>query len=104
MLSLAFLFAIILQGPKEAETFRLVVSEQRRIEAVLTYRVTCSKMRAREWILFAADAPALPGQTEVTTEVEPRCNLLQELSPEHRSVWRLRQLPATAQDAKEMSL
>jgi hypothetical protein len=104
MVSFAFLLAVGVQGLHPPETFRLVTSEQRRVEAVLSYRVICPTIRAREWILFAADAPCLPGQTDVKTTVEPRCNLLQELSPEHRSVWRLRQLGSNPQAASEANL
>ena len=42
-----------------------------RFRAVLTYDVSYPKLKAREWVWFAAAAPELPGQIKVKTTTEP---------------------------------
>jgi hypothetical protein len=52
--------------------YQMETAEAQRVEAVLTSRIRVPGIAAQEWLLFAAKAPDLPGQSHVTTTVEPR--------------------------------
>lgn len=71
-------------GPSPAYT--LEIAETQRIEAVLTYEIKMPKLLAREWIVYAAKAPELPGQIRVSTTLEPGGKASFELSPERRPI------------------
>jgi hypothetical protein len=64
----------------------LKIAEARRIEAILTYEIKMPNMEAREWIVFVAKAPEVPGQVRVSTTLEPGGKPSFELSPGHRPV------------------
>jgi transglutaminase-like putative cysteine protease len=72
--------------PAESPAYVLETADVRRVEAVLTYTVRCDGVRAREWIVFAAQAPELPGQTKVESRLEPGGAAAKEHSPLKRPV------------------
>jgi len=80
-----------------APAYVLETADPRRVEAVLTYTVRCDGVRAREWIVFAAQAPELPGQTKVESRLEPGGTSAKELSPLKRPVLTAR-VPARQKD------
>ncbi len=59
--------------------YKLEMVETRRIEAVLTYVIRAPKLTAKEWILVAGRAPALPGQSNVSTTLTPAGSPTEEL-------------------------
>lgn len=73
-----------------AATPVLETSPSKRIKAVFTYEVNAPKMEAREWTLFAARLPELPGQTKVSSTCEPKASAIAELSALRRPVWAFR--------------
>src|SRR6266571_750819 len=73
-------------GAEPSPKYALKSTETRRIEAILTYEIKMPKLVAQEWIVYAAKAPELPGQTHVSTTLEPEGKASFELSPEHRPV------------------
>src|SRR5947207_12747369 len=60
------------------------------------------KQEAQEWVVYAAQAPELPGQVQVNTALEPDGKASFELSPEHRPMM-LARLPAKGRE-KEITL
>lgn len=73
-------------GAEPAPKYVLKSTDSQRIEAVLTYEIKMPKLIAQEWIVYAAKAPELPGQTHVSTTLEPDGKASFELSLEHRPV------------------
>lgn len=61
--------------------YALEVKESRRVTAVLTYNVSCPDLMAREWVIFAAVAPELPGQVKTKTVLSPVGIAAREMSP-----------------------
>src|SRR5262249_50860551 len=55
-------------------------------EAELTFNVQFERFHANEWIVFAAQAPVLPGQVKVKTTMQPRQVIATELGPLHRPI------------------
>jgi transglutaminase-like putative cysteine protease len=80
------LSVIVTLGAEPSPKYILNSAESRRIEAVLTYEIKMPKLQVREWIVYAAKAPELPGQTRVNTTMEPGGKPSFELSPERRPI------------------
>src|SRR5262245_46931716 len=76
--------------PAAPPAWRLETTESQRIEAVLTYDVDCPKFQAREWVAFVAKPPVLPCQKDIKAVLSPGAQSYDELSPEHRTVFRVR--------------
>jgi transglutaminase-like putative cysteine protease len=69
-----------------APAYHIERAPVRRIEAVLTMRADTPAMEAREWILFAARPPKLPGQADLSTALSPPGRPTTELSRQRRGV------------------
>jgi transglutaminase-like putative cysteine protease len=63
------------------QTYRLDVSPAKRVEALYTLELRAPQVTAREWVLYAAKLPELPGQTRVHSAMEPAGTATQELGP-----------------------
>lgn len=57
--------------PAAPPRYAVEVKDARRVAATLTYLVTCPELKAKEWFVFAAAAPELPGQTKTKTTLTP---------------------------------
>jgi transglutaminase-like putative cysteine protease len=66
------LIVALLAGAGQQPGYRVEVGEAKPIEAVLTCQLREPGVAVQEWIVVAAKAPELPGQTAVTSRVEPR--------------------------------
>jgi len=66
--------------------YHLQVTPARRVEAWLTCRIDAPALSAREWIIFAAKPPKLPGQTEIRAELLPSGRSSLELSSQRRPI------------------
>src|SRR5260370_24782830 len=85
--SILFFSSVFLSpGAEPSPKYVLKSTDSQRIEAVLTYEIKMPKLTAQEWIIYVAKAPELPGQTHVSTALEPEGKASFELSPEHRPV------------------
>src|SRR5438093_13596400 len=84
MLSWGLILSAVLVSAGPFPAFTLKVTDKERIEAVLTYTIEIPKLLVQEWIIYAAQAPELPGQVQVHTALEPNGKAMFELSPEHR--------------------
>ena len=82
--SMLFLSTCLVVSAPPSPAYGLKVVEKDRIEAVLTYKIEIPKLQVQEWIIYAAQAPELPGQVQVHTTLEPEGKASFELSPEHR--------------------
>jgi transglutaminase-like putative cysteine protease len=76
--------------PAAPPAWRLETTESQSIEAVLTYTIECPKLQAREWVSFVAKPPVLPCQKDIKTVLSPGAQTYDELSPEQRTVFRIR--------------
>jgi transglutaminase-like putative cysteine protease len=92
LFSLLFLPAALPDSPG----YVLEIAEVGRIEAKLNCEIHCDRLHAREWILFAARAPELPGQTNVESQFKPDGHNANELSFLRRPIFTAR-LPALRQ-------
>jgi len=59
----------------------LETTETQRVVATLTYAVRCDQFRAREWVVFVAQAPELPGQGKVESRLDLGESTVRDLSP-----------------------
>src|SRR5437868_13648022 len=71
MLLPALLVTLAALPPSAAPAYVLETADAQRVEATLTYSMRCDDLKAKEWIVFAAEAPELPGQTKVKSRLEP---------------------------------
>jgi transglutaminase-like putative cysteine protease len=55
----------------QAPRYSLDVRDSQHVVGVVTYTVSCPKLQASEWALYAAAAPELPGQSQVKTTMVP---------------------------------
>jgi transglutaminase-like putative cysteine protease len=85
----------VLPSGQSSPSYVLEKSEVKRIKAVCTYHVDCPNFVARGWVVFAAETPALPGQTDVRTTLEPQGQATADLSPLRRPILRA-EVPATS--------
>jgi hypothetical protein len=65
---------------------KLDIAPAQQVEGVLTYAIFAPSLQAKEWILFAARAPELPGQRKVSTTLTPNGRNADELSDLHRPI------------------
>lgn len=100
--SVLLLTSLLFAGAPPSPAFTLKVSDKERIEAVLTYKIEIPKLQVQEWIIYAAQAPDLPGQVQVNTILEPGGKVAFELSPEHRPMM-LARLPGKGRE-KEVTI
>jgi transglutaminase-like putative cysteine protease len=77
----------------------LETADADRVRGTLTVTVRCPRMEATEWVTFAATAPELPGQSDVSTSVTPAGGAVTEKSPLARPVIRVR-VPARTKEQK----
>jgi Transglutaminase-like superfamily len=70
----------------EPPAYVLETAETQRIEATLNYQIRCDKLHAREWVVFSAQAPELPGQTHVMSTLRPEGAKSNERSLLHRPI------------------
>lgn len=75
----------------------------RRIEAELTHAQRCPNLKAREWIIFVAQPPELPGQSKLSLRTEPAGQPLTESSPLNRALLMLR-LPGAAANQQQFEV
>lgn len=80
--------AAVLLTAEPAPAYTIAVKPAQRIEAELTYGQQFPNIKAKEWVLFVAQPPELPGQTSVSVKVEPveKAKVVQEASPQRRSI------------------
>lgn len=76
--------------------YQLETYPVRRIEADLTHAQRCPNLKAKEWIIFVAQPPELPGQSKLSLRTEPAGQPLTESSPLHRALLMLRLPGGTA--------
>jgi transglutaminase-like putative cysteine protease len=81
---IGFLLLVLAADPTPA--YRLQVQEARRVTAVQTFEIAAPHLHASEWVIVAAQAPELPGQTGVRTTLEPAGTVRTEYSPLRRPV------------------
>jgi transglutaminase-like putative cysteine protease len=87
-----------------ADSWRVIVIPRQRIVAVIDYAIHCPDLEAREWTVFAAAAPELPGQTQVKSTLSPAGVALRERGPLGRGLLRLRWPVRTRDEAKRLAV
>jgi transglutaminase-like putative cysteine protease len=98
MLIPALLACILAQPPAASkDTYVVETADARRIEAFLSCDVQCEDVYPREWVVFVAQAPELPGQSAVKSRMQPRAVTVNEQSPLHRPILMAR-LPVGSHD------
>jgi transglutaminase-like putative cysteine protease len=70
-----------------------------RVRGVLTWTTSYNALQAREWFVFAAIAPDLPGQSGMKTKLEPTGAETRDQSPLKRPLLAAR-IPAKTKDLK----
>ncbi len=81
--------AVVLFGaPAAAATphYKLEVKPAQKIEAVMTLRIKAPNLVAREWLVVAPRAYAMPGQRDVHASLHPAGKAAHDLSPWHRPI------------------
>jgi hypothetical protein len=64
--------------------FRIEEKDAQRVTAELTLDISCPKLKAASWIVFAPVAPELPGQAGTKTSLNFRTDPVADLSPQAR--------------------
>lgn len=72
--------------------YSLVTKPSKKVAATYSYRVHTPNLKAREWIFFAAVPPDLPSQSIRRAWTSPKGEVIQELSPLAREIFRVRLL------------
>ncbi|HYH69356.1 MAG TPA: transglutaminase domain-containing protein [Urbifossiella sp.] len=85
--------------PEAPPRYAVEAKDTRRVTAVLTYHVVCPELKAKEWLVFAAAAPELPGQTKTKTTLAPNGTPATERGPAGRGLV-VGRVPATTADLK----
>ena len=85
--------------PAAPPRYAVEVKDTRRVAAVLTYHVVCPELKAKEWFVFAAAAPELPGQTKVKTTLSPNGTAAKERGAPGRGL-AVARVPATSAELK----
>ncbi len=82
------LLLCLIAAPALAQTRAMVLETRdvKRVAGTVTYTVTAPNLKAAEWVVFAASAPELPGQTRVKSTLGPMGASAKELSPLARPV------------------
>ena len=83
MYSFAIVVAALAAAPSQNKPTKYVLKTEdaKSIVGTVTYDVTSEKAQANEWVVFAAVAPELPGQTKVKTVLSPAGTTAADLSP-----------------------
>ena len=68
---LALVLAATAAWPATAQDYVLTAKPVRRVEGVQTFDVKYPNFKASEWVAFAAAAPELPSQQDVSTRLSP---------------------------------
>ncbi|MFO0797808.1 MAG: transglutaminase-like domain-containing protein [Gemmataceae bacterium] len=97
-LALAAALAVAAQ-PAAPPRHAVQAKDARRVTAVLTYHVNCPELKAKEWFVFAAAAPELPGQAGVKTTLSPGGAAAKDRSAFARGLVTAR-VPATTAELK----
>lgn len=79
--ALALAASLAAAAAAETPRYALEVKDNQSVVGVVTYRVSCPKIQATEWVVFAPAAPELPGQTQVKTSMTPAAVAAKEKSP-----------------------
>jgi hypothetical protein len=66
--------------------YRIEIAPAQRIEATLTFEVRTPSLTPKQWEVFAAKLPELPGQSKVASKLEPNGKEIKEESPLHRAI------------------
>jgi Transglutaminase-like superfamily len=69
-----------------APAHKIEIAPVQQVEAVMTYNIVAPSLEAKEWILFAARAPELPGQIKVSSTLTPNGRDANELSELRRPI------------------
>ncbi|QDU23062.1 transglutaminase-like domain-containing protein [Urbifossiella limnaea] len=85
--------------PAAPPRYAVEAKDARRVTAVLTYHVSCPELKAKEWYVFAAAAPELPGQANVKTTLSPAGTTAKDRSPLARGLATAR-VPASTAELK----
>lgn len=85
--------------PAAPPRYAVEAKDARRVTATLTYHVSCPELKAKEWFVFAAAAPELPGQARVKTTLSPAGGPAKDRSPLARGLVTAR-VPASTADLK----
>jgi transglutaminase-like putative cysteine protease len=94
----SLLLSILTQTQAPArDVYVLESADARRVQATLTITIQCENVNANEWVVFAAQAPALPGQVKVKSKMQPSAVVVNELSSHHRPILMAR-VPARTGD------
>ena len=81
------------------QPYGLVRTPAQTVQGTYSFDVRTPKLAAKEWIVFAAQVPELPGQTNVRSTLLPGGVPYRELSDRSRDLLRAR-IPATAEARK----
>lgn len=91
-------------GSEPTGAWQVIATPRQRIVAVIDYAIHCPDLEAREWTVFAAAAPELPGQTQVKSTLAPGGVALRERGPLGRGLLRLRCPVRTRDEAKRLAV
>ena len=75
-------------GDARPENYSLEIKDVAHVVATLQFDVTYPNAQAVEWIVFTPQAPALPGQTDVRTSLDPPGEPVLEKSDMGAACWR----------------
>ena len=87
-----------------APVYRLESAPAQHVEAHLTYEIHAPNLVAKEWIVYGAHPVDLPGQTKVTSSLEPDGRAATELSEPRRPLWMARVPANTPQLAHSLTI
>lgn len=103
MYRLLILLPLLVLPPARGDGLVLDVKEGKRVTGVLSYDVICPKLRAKTWVLFAAQAPELPGQVNVLSRLSHKTSVAKDLNGLPRSLL-VAQVPATPATSSRLQL
>jgi hypothetical protein len=81
------LFCLVGQASAES-TYGIRVAKTKTIRGVYSFVIHSPNLAAKEWILFAAQAPELPGQSHTSSRLLPDGQAFRDLSDRHRQLLR----------------
>jgi transglutaminase-like putative cysteine protease len=91
-------------GETRPESYSLEIKDVAHVVATLQFNVTYPNAQASEWIVFAPQAPALPGQTDVRTSLDPVGEPVLEKSDMGRSLLAARVLVRPNHDSHSLTI
>jgi transglutaminase-like putative cysteine protease len=86
----AWLDIVAVSAATAEPAYALQTTETKTIRGIYSFEIVAPKMAVKEWILFAAQAPELPGQRDTHTTLTPLGRPYEESSPRHRALLRAR--------------